>query len=231
MRPPFVPFGVPHLAALAVTLAAPLLLAALLRLSRLPLDRAARLFFAALLAAGWVWWFILFAHRGRLGIGNALPLNLCDWALIALIGALLTRNQIAYELGYFWGLGGTLQAVITPDLPYDFPDPQFLFFFGEHGGVIAALLYLTLGTGLRPRPSSLVRVAAVTLFYAVVAGFADWLLGTNYGYLRAKPPGTTLLSFMSPWPWYIPELMATAILSLMIYYLPFAVLDWSRRNR
>jgi hypothetical integral membrane protein (TIGR02206 family) len=231
VRPPFVPFGVAHLAALAVTVAAPLLLAALVRLYRLRLDRVARLFFAVLLAAGWIWWLILFAQRGLLSIGNALPLNLCDWALAALIAALLTRNQIAYELGYFWGLGGTLQAVITPDLPYGFPDPQFLFFFGEHGGVIAALLYLTLGTGLRPRPSSLARVAAVTLFYALVAGIADWLLGTNYAYLRAKPPGTTLLSFMSPWPWYIPELMAAAAVSLMIYYLPFAVLDWSRRNR
>jgi hypothetical integral membrane protein (TIGR02206 family) len=231
VRPPFVPFGAPHLAALAVTVAAPLLLAALLRFRHLPLDRAARLFFAVLLAVGWIWWFVLFAHRGWLDIDNALPLNLCDWALVALVAALLTRDQLAYELGYFWGLGGTLQAVITPDLPYDFPDPQFLFFFGEHGGVIAALLYLTLGTGLRPRPSSLARVAVATLFYAAVAGSVDWLLGTNYGFLRAKPPGKTLLSFMSPWPWYIPELMAVGVLSLMVYYLPFVLLDCSRRRR
>src|SRR5579864_2177141 len=229
MRPAFVPFGLAHLAALALTVATPLLLAALLRLGRIVLDRAARWFFAVLLAAGWIWWLILFAQRGWLSIGNGLPLNLCDWALLALITALLTRNQFAYELGYFWGLGATLQALITPDLPYDFPDPQFLFFFGEHGGVVAALLYLTLGTGLRPTRASLLRVSAATLFYASVAGIADWLLGTNYAYLRAKPPGVTLLSFMSPWPWYIPELVAAGILSLMIYYLPFAVFDWRGR--
>jgi uncharacterized membrane protein YwaF len=64
-----------------------------------------------------------------------------------------------------------------------------------------------------------------------VAGIADWALSTNYGFLRAKPPGASLLFLMSPWPWYIPELVAIGILSLMVYYLPFAVLDWSRRKR
>ncbi len=231
VRPPFILFGTPHLAALALSLAAPLLMAALSRLWCPSLDRAARYFLAAFLVIGWICWFILFAQRGWLSVGNALPLNLCDWALVALVAALLTRNQFAYELGYFWGLGGTLQGMITPDVAYDFPDPQFLFFFVEHGGIIAALLYLTLGTGLRPRLSCLPRVAAATLFYACVAGLADWRLGTNYGFLRAKPPGTTLLSFMSPWPWYIPELVATGILSLLVYYLPFAALDWSRRRR
>jgi hypothetical integral membrane protein (TIGR02206 family) len=231
VRPPFVLFGLPHLVALALTVATPLALSALLRLGRVPLDRVARLGFAAFLTAGWICWLILFAQRGWLTIGNGLPLNLCDWACTALIVALLTRGQFAYELGYFWGLGGTLQGMITPDLAYDFPDPQFLFFFGEHGGIIAALLYLTLGTGLRPRPSSLPRVAVATLLYATIAGIADWWLGTNYGFLRAKPAGASLLSFLAPWPWYIPELMAAGILSLMVYYLPFAALDWSRRKR
>jgi hypothetical integral membrane protein (TIGR02206 family) len=124
-----------------------------------------------------------------------------------------------------------LQGMITPDVAYDFPDPQFIFFFIEHGGIIAALLYLTLGTGLRPNPRSLPRVAAASLFYAGVAGIADWALGTNYGFLRAKPPGTTLLSFMAPWPWYIPELVAAGIVSLLIYYVPFAMADWSRARR
>jgi hypothetical integral membrane protein (TIGR02206 family) len=217
--------------ALALTVTVPLLMAVLFRHLRLPVDRAVRGCLAAFLVLGWICWFILFAHRGWLGIGNGLPLNLCDWALIALVAALLTRNQFAYELGYFWGLGGTLQGMITPDVAYDFPDPQFLFFFAEHGGIIAALLYLTLGTGLRPRASHLPRVAIATLFYAATAGIADWALSTNYGFLRAKPPGTTLLSFMSPWPWYIPELVAAGMLSLMVYYLPFAMADWSRSKR
>ena len=145
-------------------------------------DKYARWTLAGLLLVDWAAYLAMFYINGWLALGNVLPLNLCDWAMIALVIALLTRNQFAYELGYFWGLGGTLQGMITPDVAYDFPDPQFLFFFVEHGGIIAALLYLTLGTGLRPRPSSLPRVAVATLFYAAVAGAADWGLGTNYGF-------------------------------------------------
>lgn len=213
---------------LALTLAVPLGLAALVRLGRLPLDRAARWGLAGFMAAGWICWYWLFARRGWLTLGNGLPLNLCDWACAALILALLTRNQFTYELGYFWGLGGTLQSVLTPDMAYDFPDAQFVFFFIEHGGIIAALLYLTLGSGLRPRIRAFPAVIAATLGYACVAGLADWALGVNYGFLRAKPANVSLLSMMSPWPWYIPELVATGIASLLLYYAPFALADLVR---
>src|SRR3954468_4129417 len=107
------------------------------------------------LVAGWLGWYGLTAWRHELRLDYGLPMNLCDWAEIALIMALLTRNQLAYELGYFWGLGGTLQGLLTPPLYYDYPDLQFIFFFIQHGGVIAALLYLTLGTRLRPTWASL----------------------------------------------------------------------------
>src|SRR6185503_2845267 len=119
----------------------------------------------ALLILGWAGWYMMLGSRGWLSPGNELPLNLCDWAQGALIVALLSRNQFAYELGYFWGLGGTLQGVITPDVGRGFPDIQFLLFMLDHAGLIAALLYLTLGTRLRPVPESLPRVIAATLIY------------------------------------------------------------------
>ena len=170
-RPIFVLFGPAHLAVLALSLLVPLALALLARKSP-PLDRPIRLALAAILAGGWLCWYALFGLRGWLTLGNCLPLNLCDWAAVALIAALLTRGQFAYELGYFWGLGGTLQGLITPDIAYGFPDPQFIFFSINHAGIMTALLYLT-WTGMRPVLASLPRVVAATLGYAVVAGAAD----------------------------------------------------------
>jgi len=79
-------------------------------------------------------------------------------------------------------------------------------------------------------PASLPRVVAATLGYAVVAGAADFALGTDYGFLRAKPANASLIDFLSPWPWYIPELVGIGILSLLIYYAPFWARDvWRRR--
>jgi hypothetical integral membrane protein (TIGR02206 family) len=225
-RPSFVLFGSSHMAMLTLAVLAPILLALAARHSP-RLDRPLRITLAVLLTGGWLCWLTLFALRGWLTLSNALPLNLCDWAAAALVIALLNRRPFAYELGYFWGLGGTLQGLITPDIAYDFPDPQFIFFAINHAGIITALLYLTF-TGLRPRLISLPRVVAASLGYAVVAGAADYGLGTDYGFLAAKPSNPSLLDFLSPWPWYIPELVLIGILSLLIYYVPFLLLDMSR---
>ena len=71
-----------------------------------------------------------------------------------MISACIVPTQRSFELAYFWGLCGTMQALITPDCRYDFPDAQFTLFFVYHGGIIAAVLYLTLGRQMRPLPES-----------------------------------------------------------------------------
>lgn len=233
MSPQFVLFGSSHLAAVALTLLAPLLMALAARHEHLgpPADRATRMGLALLLLGGWVFWYGLNALRGELTLERFLPMHLCDWAQVALMVALLTRNQLAYELGYFWGLGGTLQGVITPTVYYDFPDPAFIAFFIQHGGVIASLLYLTLGTRMRPHLRSLPRVAAASFVYLAAAGLVDWLFRVNYGFLREKPAGENLLTLLAPWPWYIPQLVAIGFVSIAIYYLPFALADFLRGRR
>ncbi len=128
----------------------------------------------------------------------------------------------------FWALAGTLQGMMTPDVVYDFPDWQFVLFFVFHSGIIASVLYLTFGIGLRPVPASIPRVVVWSLVYAAVAGLADWRLGTNYGFLRAKPPFASVFDLMPAWPWYIPVLVALGLLSTLVYYAPWFVLDVMR---
>ena len=230
MAPPFILFGPAHLIALALSVIVPLLLALWVRRSPAR-DQGVRIILAMVLIAGWLGWYLMLASRGWLTPGDALPLNLCDWAQGALIIALLSRNQRAYELGYFWGLGGTLQGVITPDVARGFPDIQFLLFMLDHAGLIAALLYLTWGTRLRPVIASLPRVVAATLVYVAIAGVADTVLGTNYGFLRGKGEHVSLLTFLAPWPWYIGELVLLGLLSVAVYYAPFFVADRLRRPK
>ena len=194
-------------------------------------DRAVRWFLAALLLGEWVGFYLVFLGRGWLNLNNGLPLNLCDWAEASLIIALLSENQFAYELGYFWGLGGSLQALLTPDLAYDFPDIRFLIFMADHAGIIASLLYLTLGTRLRPVPASLPRVIAASLVYTVAAGVFDYVLGANYGYLHDKGGHVSLLTLLAPWPWYIGELVLIGFVSVAVYYAPFLVFDLLRRPK
>lgn len=226
MKQPFVLFGSSHLAALSVTLAVPILLAAFSRANRGEyFDRAIRRSLALLIALNWALWMGLLWFKGWLNIGNAIPLNLCDWATAVTFFALLRPSTGRFELAYFWALCGTLQALITPDCVYDFPDAQFTLFFVYHGGIIASVLYLVFGRGMRPELASFPRVLSWTLVYAAVAGAADAALGTNYGFLRAKPDHATLLDYLSPWPWYLPELLVVGIFFMGLFYTPFALFD------
>jgi uncharacterized membrane protein YwaF len=54
------------------------------------------------------------------------------------------------ELIYFWGLAGTLQAVITPDLAVGFPHPMFFEYVVGHLGIVLAAVFLVVGLRLTP---------------------------------------------------------------------------------
>ena len=230
--PPFTLFGPSHLIALILPFLLPVLAALAIRPLRHPrADRIVRWAMGAAMTVNWFGWMLLLHGKGWLGVDNEFPLNLCDWATVATVVTLFWPNQRTYELAYFWALAGTLQGMLTPDVQLDFPDIQFLLFFVFHGGIIASVLYLTVGLKMRPYPASLPRAIAWTLVYAGVAGLFDWASGANYGMLRMKPPYPTILDAMPPWPWYIGVLIAMGLASTLVYYAPFFVLDRIRSSR
>jgi len=163
-------------------------------------------------------------------MGNALPMDLCSWAAIATIVALVRPNQKAYELAYFWAMAGTLQGLLRPGIPYDFPEYRFIEFTIFHGGIIAAVLFMTFGMKLRPLPSSLRRVVVWSLIYMAAAGVTDWLLKVDYGFLRSKPIYPSLFDLMPDWPWYLPVLVVLGLFSMLVFYTPFFIADLVRRK-
>jgi hypothetical integral membrane protein (TIGR02206 family) len=219
-------FGTSHIAVIALTFITALLLSAVARwCDSAALARVVGWCFVALLVAAKILTLVLLARDGELTIASAAPMYLCDWAAITAVITLIYPNQWTYELCYFWALGGTLQALLTPDLSYGFPDPRFISFFALHGGVLASLVYMTLGMGMRPVPMSIVRALAWSALYVALAMTANSLFGTNFGYLRAKPAHPSLLDYMAPWPFYIAQLALLAILSCLVYYSPYFIID------
>jgi hypothetical integral membrane protein (TIGR02206 family) len=224
----FVLFGPDHLTAIALTVLVPIALALIAR-KRPALDPVFRWFFASLLIGTWIAWYVLFIERGWLGLGNALPMNLCDWTAIALLVTLFKPNPKAYELAYFWAFAGTIQGLVTPDVNYRFPEPQFVVFILGHADIIAAVIYLTFGTRLRQVEASIPRVVGWTFVYAGAAALTDWALGTNYGFFRAKPTHPTFYDLLSAWPYYIPETVAIGIVAAIVLYSPWFVIDRLRK--
>jgi hypothetical integral membrane protein (TIGR02206 family) len=222
----FVVFGPSHQIVLVLIVLVPLLLSAAVRLTKPAiLPRVIAYSLAAIITGVWVAWYAVFTRMGWINLGNALPLDLCSWAAIATVVALLTGKQGAYELAWFWAMAGTVQGIVTPDIPDDFPSFRFIEFSLFHGGIIVSVLYLTIGQRMRPYLSSLPRVIGWSFVYMAVAGLADWLLKVNYGFLRAKPGHASLYDLMPAWPWYIGEVVVLAVISVLICYLPFFLID------
>lgn len=161
---------------------------------------------------------------------HVLPLHLCDVAALVTGVMLLSRNYFLYELSYFWAMGGTLQALLTPDFQGSFPSAGFWFFFIPHGLVIVGAAFATGALGLRPTPGSIRRVFLATAGLAAVVAPANWMLGTNFLYLRGKPEGASLIDFLGPWPWYIVSLVPVCLLFLLLWYSPFWIADRKSRG-
>ena len=170
---------------------------------------------ALFIFAGWAGEYVADVVVGTWSTRYSLPLQLTDAVSLAAILALLTRRQMFVELAYFWTFTASLQAVITPDLGQAFPSVFYFTYFTYHVGAIVAAAYLVFGCRRYPRHGAAWRVFWLTLAWAAVAGAADLVTGGNYMYLRYKPVHASLLSVMSPWPWYIAESIALGLAMLL----------------
>lgn len=216
---PFVLWGPDHLAVLALTIAGTLALVVSRGRLRRANDVLARRGLAALLLANEV---IAWGWAAAQGVVR-VPLQLCDLALLLTVWALWSLRRGVSVVAYFWGLSGSLQAILTPDLRQGFPDYWWVKFFLTHCGVVLSVVYLAVTARVAPTARSVWRVWGLTNVYAAIAGLINWGFGTNYGYLARKPMQPSLLDYFGPWPWYILVLEAAALASFFLYYAPFAL--------
>src|SRR6201981_173343 len=231
--PEFQPYGLPHLTVIFITIVLPFALAALVR--RTKSQRIERMIIAALSAVlilNYVVYLIFIRSRGTVDWRQMLPMQMCDWGMVVVIVAMWTGNQRWFEVAYFWGIGGTLQAVLTPNLSFGFPDWRFISFFTSHSGIIVGVVFVMLTRRYRPYPMSIVRVWLWSEFYFVVTFLADKLTDVNYGFLLHKPEAFSILSFLSDLrPLYLLELHGVALLFFLGLYVPFAIYDlWRRKS-
>lgn len=216
-------FSVSHLITLAALAAVNILLVVWFRKNagERPVYRF-RFYLAALLLLNEGFTVFWCAAEGVFTLDYALPVQLCDAAAFLSVVMLLWGNRTSFELVYFWGLGGSLQALLTPDLYYPFPHFMFISFFVLHGAILTAIFYLIAVEGFRPTLKSIGKTFIYTNVYAGFVALINRLTGGNYMFLSRKPEGASIIDFLGPWPWYLLSLEGVLLIVCLILYIPFA---------
>jgi len=223
---PFILFGTWHLAALLIIA---LLNFGFLRFrgTSAKTRTAVRWTIAFLLWADEISWHVWNLYWGHWTVKTMLPLHLCS-VLIWLAGFMLIfKNYRIYEFVYFLGIGGALQALLTPDAGiYGFPHYRIFQTMISHGLLVTSGIFMTTVEGFRPTWKSILRVALVANIYLVIIYFVNVSLGSNYMMLNGKPATASLLDALPAWPYYIPFLELIGVVTCLFLYTPFMVRDW-----
>jgi hypothetical integral membrane protein (TIGR02206 family) len=186
--------------------------------------------------AGALWLNEIIWHAWNIAVGtwsiqSMLPLHLCSLLIWLSAFVLVSKNYTLYEFVYFLGIGGGLQALLTPDAGiYGFPHYRYLVTIIAHGLLVSVGVYMTVVEGFRPTWASIVRVFVVANLYMLLIYFVNSAIGSNYMMVNAKPGSASLLDILPPWPWYIPWLDVLGLLNCLILYLPFMLKDWRAKQ-
>jgi hypothetical integral membrane protein (TIGR02206 family) len=231
--PVFHVFGPAHLVVILLTILVPVGLGIVVRMTcSRRVDRAVAICLALLLTTNYFGYAAYLWQHQILIWRQALPFQLCDWAMVTIIVALLTGWRSWFEVSYFWGIAGTFQAILTPNLQVGFPDIRFLSFFVGHCGIVAGVIYLMIARRFRPTLGSIWRTLAWSELYLLATLVVDYLTGVNYGFLLHKPVVASILDYLSDARWlYTLELNGLAFIFFAILYAPFGIAGWIKRLR
>jgi hypothetical integral membrane protein (TIGR02206 family) len=190
-----------------------------------------------------LYWFLV----GGWSVATALMLQMCGLSILLLPVMFFSESprarQFLFDLLYFWGIGGALQALIAPDIGSSgFPAYRYFSFFISHGLIIVLTVVMAMAGGLRITIRSFLRALIVTNILLVPVYGIDQLLRLvppydpgNYFVLGYPPPTGSVVDIFAeifgPSPRYVVglELMGLAVFGLL--YLPWPIARLAGRTR
>ncbi len=168
--------------------------------------------------------YIWYNYTGVWDPIDSLPFQLCTLSLLLSIIMLFTRSYRLFEVTFFLGVGGAFQAMLTPELSYDYPHYRYFHFFLAHIAIIVASFYMILYEEFRPTLASVWRALITLNILALFVFFVNKITGGNYMFLARKPNNPSLIDYLGPYPWYLLSLEFVTLGVFLLLYLPFSLL-------
>ena len=159
-----------------------------------------------------------------------LPITVCGWVVVFSSYMLVGKSQNLFDICYFWLFSGSVFALITPTV-ISFTGPtrfRYYQFWLEHTLGYIAVFYMIFVHNMRPTVKSAIKSYVCLWVLAVVAFFANRLIGPGANYLfMARPESTpSILDILPPNHVLRICVMVVAITALhFLVYLPWYLKD------
>ena len=145
----------------------------------------------------WVYWML----PNRFDARESLPLQLCDIGCVIAGVAYLTKWRWPKAIIYFWGMGLSTQAFITPTLKFGPGHMEFWLFWLVHLSIVGSAIYQLVVHRYRPTTRDLVLTIVVSMVWVGAMLGINAILGSNYGYVgNTTPERPTIIDSLGPWP-------------------------------
>jgi hypothetical integral membrane protein (TIGR02206 family) len=168
-------------------------------------------------------WLLIVGHYE---LYRHLPLHLCGVMILVEFLAVFTEKRFFKEFAYAAGLPGAAMALLTPE-PSGYPllNIQYLQSILIHALLVLVPLLLIIGENFRPSLHMLPwNFAALTGLAAFCFG-VNFLLNSNYMFVRLAPSDTPIALFDQwvGWPGYIGLMLVLVFVFWLFMYLPWEI--------
>lgn len=158
-----------------------------------------------------------------------IPLHLCGITGITGAIALFTHNEKLIRITFFFGLVPAFLAVVTPELPYDFPHFRYWKFFIHHIFISWISLFLVTANSTKITFKLMLESYGYILLYACLIGFIiNPLLGSNYLYLSNTPTASTPLDLLGSGLIYYFNL---CLIAFIVFFVQYKVYNFFTRHK
>ena len=185
--------------------------------------------------------------RGAWTVSNSLMLHMCGLAIMFIPVLYFTENakyrQYLFEILYFFGLGGAVQALFAPDIGlHGLPEPKYFCFFISHGTIVFGVVYAAVLYLVELTWRSWIRIVVLTNAFTLAAYGVNLLLRLippyevgNYFAMGYPPPNGSVIDVFAnvfgPAPRYLVGLELMGIVVFALIYLPYPIARMVRRRR
>ena len=166
--------------------------------------------------------YLLFITKTR-SINNSLPLSLCRASVILSALALVTRKPFFIRRAIYLGISGGIQSILTPDFSYWNTLYITFDYYFVHGMLIFIPIFLIYIMKFRLEKFSSIKAFLYGNLLLAVIFPLNFMIGSNYMYLREKPLVDNIL-LVGNRPWYIIAFEVAAIIHILMMDIIFRII-------